>query len=736
MPTKNNYNALSNIIVRVPAFPKNLIVNLLIKPTVETKDLLELINDDQVIEALFLAAPEFFNEVKAHTSKESIYNEKIKQSLIKYFIRMSTRCTPFGLFAGCSAIGFGESTSIIYSQKNKRKTRFDSTFILKVIQELLKTSELKNHINWFPNSSLYAVGNQLRYIQYETHLNRRNYKIEGVKNNLYLREILEISKNGKKLPSLLKHLTNKGFLENESQSFIDTLIDNQILVSELEPSLVGTSLKDKLFELSEVHDKNSVYSELKALDIKLKELDNAEIPNQPSSYIKIKDEIKKLSLPTTKHLFQTDLFIDLPNATINQKWKYKLKKLIPFLYRISHAKENPHIKKFKDEFIKRYESKELPLVEILDVEMGIGYPVHKANSNETYIIDEVKFTYGKQEKNELFLWNDIIETLNQKLQDRWNKNSLILELYDADFEHIDSSFDDNLPDTIYALTELLTINNIEKMFVNIFGGSSAANLISRFHYGDSGIRRIINEITNIEANLNKEKIIAEIIHLPEERTGNVLHRPENIRSYEIPYLAHSNKSKEFQIPIDDIMISIRNDCVILRSKRLNQEINPMLTNAHNYSTSTLPIYRFLCDINLQKKIGDISFHWGCLSKIYRFLPRVVYKDFILSKARWTFKTKEITILASELRDDEELIKTFSAWRTKYNIPEWIQLVEGDNTLALNLKNVDCIYTLLHAISTKEYVELEECFLRYHESIKNSANECYANQMIFSFYKVK
>ncbi|QLE00947.1 lantibiotic dehydratase family protein [Galbibacter sp. BG1] len=713
----------------MPALPLNFILNLFSTQKISDSVLLNAIDNKEIKDALFLASPSFFQEIEVCIKNGGFQKKrKVKTSLIRYLSRMCLRSTPFGLFAGCTIGEFDTSTSLLYTKENYRKTKLDSLLIFKLTQNLLKDSELNDNIMWFPNSSMYSVGDQLRYIQYGYSNGKRFYGIEAIKKNPYLKQILKKSAQGIKLNDFVNFLVNKGFCQIESKEFFDKLISNQILVSEYEPALIGESLEEKLFEITKGQNLNSGFKEIAKINKILLHL-NETSSNYIDSHEIINKSLKKLGLKTQKNLFQVDLFMNIPNATINQKWKSKFKKLIPFLSKISKTKSSVQLKVFKEAFLKRYNSQEVPLAEVLDVEIGIGYPIQEINKEEAYIMDNLSICSQFKKTEQTLLWNEVTQILNSKLQDH---NGFILELKDEDFTTI-YSHNYNLPKTMYALTELLNISNEEKLFVGAIGGSSAANLISRFHHGDDRIKDHILKITDTEATLNSNKIIAEITHLPEERTGNILHRPKKIRAYEFPYLAHSNLEKDFQIPLNDLMISIKNNTILLRSKRIGKEVIPMLTTAHNFKTSTLPIYKFLCELNLQDTSNNISFEWGCLKRIYRFLPRVIYKDFILSKARWIFDSKGFTDYYSTLNEDK-LLEALEIWRLKYKIPKWIQLVEGDNILVLNLTNVDCVHTLLEMVRGKGDFVIEESLIKHHKIIKNRQDENYTNQMIFSFYK--
>ena len=107
----------------------------------------------------------------------------------------------------------------------------------------------------------------------------------------------------------------------------------------------------------------------------------------------------------------------------------------------------------------------------------------------------------------------------------------------------------------------------------------------------------------------------------------------SFRKYEIPILTFSGVDDEHTISLSDLMISVKDGRILLRSKKLNKEVVPRNTNAHNYSTDTIPYYHFLCDLQHQDSTLRLNWDWGMLRE-FKFLPRVKYGKTILSKAQY------------------------------------------------------------------------------------------------------
>lgn len=197
--SSNPFLFLENYCLRTPLFSLKTFFDLFYSNKANFEILKEFIENDIIQESIFLASPNLYDELKnlnLSNSPLSKKETKLLNSFFKYIIRLSTRCTPFGLFAGVSIGSFNQKTNIKIDeiQNHKRSSHLDSTVISQIINSLIKQENLNNKAHFIPNSTLYKIGNQYRYIEYTIQNNKREYSIEGIELNEYLEKILSNKK--------------------------------------------------------------------------------------------------------------------------------------------------------------------------------------------------------------------------------------------------------------------------------------------------------------------------------------------------------------------------------------------------------------------------------------------------------------------------------------------------------------------------------------------------------------
>ena len=116
---------------------------------------------------------------------------------------MSTRCIPFGLFAGCS-IGRidGDKTSIVLKDL-ERHTRFDMHFLCRLSQEISNLSGIKEKLRYFPNTTLYRIGKKYRFLEYGYNESEVVHQISSVDCTAYLRNIIKMARMGVKIDKIV-----------------------------------------------------------------------------------------------------------------------------------------------------------------------------------------------------------------------------------------------------------------------------------------------------------------------------------------------------------------------------------------------------------------------------------------------------------------------------------------------------------------------------------------------------
>jgi len=426
-------------------------------------------------------------------------------------------------------------------------------------------------------------------------------------------------------------------------------------------------------------------------------------------------------------LLQCDLFLETENAQIKKKYGYKIGRLITKLSAFHAHKPNQKLDEFRSAFVDRYESQEISLSIALDVDVGIGYLQDRRVNNTTTFLDDIKqvtrTTQSTTTQRRTFLESQILIQTNKALLD--NTEEVKLELNGGV-----SNSDIDTRGTIQAMFEVVKDQNEQRLFVKTLGGSSGANLLGRFAYGSDAIFNEVQEICKFEEESYSDAIVAEIHHLPGARTGNVLQRP-SIRSYQISYLSHKSSNTP-AIALDDLVVSVKGGRVKLRSKSLGKDIIPRLTNAHNYSQSSLPIYRFLCDLQHQNRIISYMPSFETLYSRYFYTPRISLDNILLYKANWRLGSHHFE--DCKTLDNSSRCAWMKNWLSEKKVPRRVQIVQSDNLLTLDLTNDYCLEILYDTVQTSGRVRIQE-YLPVAPIVQDQQQRSYAHEFLLSYRSI-
>ena len=698
-------------LLRVPHFSISKLYAL--NKNIEQQDIFSIksiFRDEIFLNAVFLSSRYFYEVAIAWLANDKIiYNteDKILNSLYKYYSRICTRCTPYGLFAGFGTGSISKKKSQIIFADNYFQPifRIDLLFLKKIKEKLLQNQ--REGILYYPNNSLYEIGKNLRYIEWDKEY---NYEISEIENNSVLNKIIDISKEGVTKTEIVTYV-NHFFLEiekNEIVAFVNSLIDNKILIDSLPPYL--TSLDDPLMELHDSLNKIGINTDV------LKPIIEFQKQHTPIYFKEMSDYCNGIIGEDKGQFFQVDLKLNLDLNNINISIIEHLSKVANELSFLTGNESQERVTEFYRKFYKKFEGREIPLSHALDPQIGVGYGLQTSgNVEETPLVNDIYFTYKNE--NEKVTIPSIIKIIIEKYIDCFDsKSSKIIHLNENDIR--DASSDkpaNNLQNDYYFFGNLIAksaedLDNLAFKFLpkSPFPSPFANNILSRFAYHDEELL----EKMKVNTQKNNDIIHAEIIHHPSDRVGNILLRP-NLYDFEIPYVTES-KGDKIKIEVSDILVRIDGGRIILKSKSQNREIKPHLSSAYNYALNQLSVIRFLGDLQYHSKFNGFSWDWSVF-KNKDYLPRVEYKNIILSEARWKIaKMKDHTFT-----DFKNLIDTI-------NLPRYCNFKEGDNVLLIDTENEICL-RILYTKAKKTAIYLYESFV---ENFVTKGEEKYNAEFIF------
>ncbi|OUJ71070.1 lantibiotic dehydratase [Hymenobacter crusticola] len=672
--------------------------------------ILTALNDKQFAEALYLASPGLYEECckwQAGTLHDPKKVARLCATLTRYYTRMRSRCTPFGLFAGCSVIRWGAQNHVqLVSARNTRHTRLDMHYLCALAQHLAQKATIRPLLRYWPQTSLYQLGTELRYVEYYYVDGQRVHQISSVEVTSPLLKILAAARSGLTYEALLELLIAEESVDMEEASFfVQTLIDSQLLVSELEPTVTGPEyllhLQKVLACMHAAVPSDEISAALDLLTAVAKQLQilDQETVNTSQSYQRIAAALRALEVPIEPDkLFQTDLIcgVDEVASTLDHTLQDTLLEAVKALTYLSRSTRNHRLEHFKQRFQQRYEEQEVPLLEALDTESGLSYSDYGKHSYSPLVYD----LYLTETATDVLQQQDEVQRfLARKLREAEQQHHYTVDLTPDEVQSF-TPIADPLPPSLSILFRVVG----EQLVLDSVGGSSAVNLLGRFAHADPALETIVRDITAHEQRQNSTVVFAEICHLPVSRIGNILLRP-SFRDFEIPYLAQSTQPYENQIAVQDLLVSVRQGQLILRSRETGHRIVPRLSTAHNFSHQALPVYEFLCDLQTQGLQAHLGVRWETATLETKFFPRLTYQQVVLQGATWHLAASDLqTLLTAPLAEQEVHFRAFQA---QWQLPRFFTLADGDHELLVDAENPLLRQVWLDTIRQRPSIKLKE-----------------------------
>jgi lantibiotic biosynthesis protein len=650
----------------------------------------EALEDPALRAAIAVASPATDAAIAAwRRYPEDRKGRKTERALLRYLTRAAGRPTPFGLFAGVSVGRVGEATALALPPREAyaSRTRISLAWATELAGALAGEPALRDRLVHRANPTLYRLPNRWRYVARREEDDNWIHALRQVRDRTALALVLERARAGTSLAELAELLVAEGKgTPAAARGYVDELVEQQLLLPELAPPVTGGEPADELLARLEAAGAGELVSALRGAARTVEALDRDGLGVDPERYRSVRAGLRDLQgAPVASQPLSIDLHKPAGDLTIGPHLVDALAHGVEVLRRWAPDEPDP-LDRFRQAFQRRYGQREVPLVEALDDDAGVGLGV----------LDEPRPEVADVEARDRLLFAKLTDAL------RDGRDEIVVSADELERapRPLPPSF------AVGARVAAPSVAAIDEgdfeLWLKSARGPDAMGMFARFCHGDAALREHVAAHLRAEEALDPDAVHAEIAHLPQLKLGGVLHRPL-LRDVEIDYLGPSGAPADRRLQLDDLLISVVGERVLLRSRRDGRWVHPRLGAALNVDLNLPPAFRLLVFIERQDGM-HLSWSWGSL-RWAPYHPRVRAGRTVLAPAHWRLDEAALAPLTggSEL----ERFRAVAELRARLGLPRMVAVTDADNVLPVDLDSTVGVELLLGLMRGREEAHLFE-----------------------------
>lgn len=226
-----------------------------------------------------------------------------------------------------------------------------------------------------------------------------------------------------------------------------------------------------------------------------------------------------------------------------------------------------------------------------------------------------------------------------------------------------------------------------------------------------------------EALIEKNALICGLAFIPRtERVANVATHP-CLR----PHYLETEKTKSYPIHMDDIFVGSTGDGFFLTTKCKTHEIIGRFD--HVVNTSLAPdILQFIHAVSISRYSIPKEIRYWEVEDTAIFLPRIVYKNLILSPSRWNFES----VLFDKVKQSQ-LATAFEKLADQWSLPKKVIINHRDQKLLIDRTHPGQFALILQILKKQETLKFEEDFDSYFAT---SQDGCHNIEFVVPFLRNK
>jgi thiopeptide-type bacteriocin biosynthesis protein len=627
--------------------------------------------------ALAIGSPDLFEalgRVRAGDRRAPRLHSKLR----RYLVRMATRPTPYGLFAGVGLVSWDSATDLrLGAAQPRTRTRPDMQWLLALVAKLEGEIAVRRCLGFAANPTALVRAGRL-YLAAPDGPTGAGESV-SLRATQAVRRTLELTRTPVAYERLAGALLSvPGATGEKVDAMIEELRRHGVLVSDLRPPLTCSNparyVHDRLATVSAaVSPAAAAAAGLERLLVALEEWDALALAQRIGRWPGLVDTASSVHSgnPASSPL-QLDLALPLEGRRMHRAVALEAAGACELLLRLSPAPDGPpHLDEYRRRFVERYgAASAVPLLELLSPEFGLGPPPPEGFPNSA------ARDRRRQALEELAL---------AAIRDR----RLIVELDDETLSRLETwspaaatapvSLDLSV---LVAASSAASVDDgdFHLIVAPSVGADGAGRVAGRFAdlLGDDAIRAL-SRAARMDAARVPGSLHVEIVYAPRDaRSANIAVRPAT-RSHEIVLGAMPGGPWERVVPLDELVVSVAEGRFHVRWPGADADL--IVVQGHMLSPLLAPdLARFLLDVAADGRVQLGPFDWGPAAS-YPFLPRVQRGRIVLAPARWRVARGDMPPLPASASSER-----LAAWRARWSVPRHAYLVDLDNRLLLDLED--------------------------------------------------
>lgn len=738
------YKALDFFMVRTPILPISMYTDLFPdnhtnKQELEeysTSLLVSLFENKIVREAIAVSSPSLLEALSdLHSDDNGRKRKQVLNGYMRYLLRMMSRATPFGLFSGVTYGGFGKQSQLKLKELDsyRKRARPDMAWLLKLIELVENQPGVIMQLRVQRNQLILRQGDRASIPYKISYGNMEQGENDSV--SIRASAVFAFIMNETEEPILYSDLIGRVHSQfNDASreivlSYVQELYLQEFLISELRPpTTITTPLEHIIAKLESVTGIDSIKSQLFEIYTDIERYNKIPIGQGEEQLLLLQKKMR--DLVDIKNTLQIDLSLEDRSIVLTQDIREEVERIAGLFAHLSRI-QNQYMDDYRMEFLEKYGPyREVPLLDLLDPEIGLGAPAtynyppstRKLNKNpkinkQKQLLFQWFVSCINKGQNELLLTDDMIQQL---LEDEQQDDNLLLPSIELYFL-INAKNQNELDQGNYTLSLGPAVGSYG-------AGKSFGRFIDLF---DPSFRNEKFQIINqLEQKLSPEKLFAEVSFLPPLGTSSNVLLTDNFRDYEIALGANHNCPRDQQIRVSDLVVGVRKDRFYFKSKRFNKEVVPKAGHMYNYEL-TPNVYRFLIEASQD---GHRTWHGLNLDFIFSspFTPRLKYHKTVLSPATWNIHW--------DLKDKSKNVKQVQPFvlnfNEEWNVPRYVFITESDNRILLDLDHPLHIDQICNKLINSGHVVLTEHIGGFDETVIQRDDGCLTAEFVFPLVHVK